>query len=195
MALRLKLGVGRRAIQTKARHGRAPALQPRPGGGRSGPKQRLVGRPSSRACAENQPGEQLHAHARIDMAITCKGAPSAESQGGMPDYFPIWNGPSTPSPRALAKLVRSAFSANDPRALSRTKASTHQTIEYPPPSPGTNHGVRASMQNIMRDDSMPEQLNTKLDPRRTLKSYLLAAVLRIRDIRVRGSVCEQHCVA
>jgi hypothetical protein len=51
------------------------------------------------------------------------------------------------------------------------------------------------MQNIMRDDSMPEQLNTKLDPRRTLKSYLLAAVLRIRDIRVRGSVCEQHCVA
>ena len=103
MALRLKLGVGRRAIQTKARHGRAPALQPRPGGGRSSPKQRLVGRPSSRACAENQPGEQLHAHARIDMAITCKGAPTAESQGGVPDYFPIWNGPSTPSPRALAK--------------------------------------------------------------------------------------------
>ena len=92
MALRLKLGVGRRAIQTKARHGRAPALQPRPGGGRSSPKQRLVGRPSSRACAENQPGEQLHAHARIDMAITCKGAPTAESQGGVPDYFPIWNG-------------------------------------------------------------------------------------------------------
>ena len=92
MALRLKLGVGRRAIQTKARHGRAPALQPRPGGGRSSPKQRLVGRPSSRACAANQPGEQLHAHARIDMAITCKGAPTAESQGGMIDYFPIWNG-------------------------------------------------------------------------------------------------------
>ena len=91
MALRLKLGVGRRAIQTKARHGRAPAIQPRPGGGRSSPKQRLVGRPGSRACAANQPGEQLHAHARIDMAITCKGAPTAESQGGMPDYFPIWN--------------------------------------------------------------------------------------------------------
>ena len=91
MTPRLKLGVGRRAIQTKARHGRAPALQPRPGGGRSSPKQRLVGRPSSRACAANQPGEQLHAHARIDMANTCKGAPTAESQGGMPDYFPIWN--------------------------------------------------------------------------------------------------------
>ena len=50
------------------------------------------------------------------------------------------------------------------------------------------------MQNIMRDDSMPEQLNTEPDPRRTLKSYLLAAVLRIRDIRVRGSVCEQNIV-
>ena len=116
MTLRLKLGVGRRAIQTKARHGRAPALQPRPGGGRSSPKQRLVGRPSSRACAANQPGEQLHAHARIDMAITCKGAPTAESQGGMPDYFPIWNGPSTPSSRTRKSSFASAFKPIDPRA-------------------------------------------------------------------------------
>ena len=183
MALRLKLGVGRRAIQTKARHGRAPALQPRPGGGRSSPKQRLVGRPSSRACAANQPREQLHAHARIDMAITCKGAPTAESQGGVPDYFPIWNGPSTPSPRALAKARSHRRSSQSILELpSRTKASTHQTIEYPPPSPGTNHGVRASMQNIMQNDSMPEQVNTAPDPHRTLSVLVCVWVRANRTV-------------
>ena len=142
MALRLKLGVGRRAIQTKARHGRAPALQPRPGGGRSSPKQRLVGRPSSRACAKNQPGEQLHAHARIDMAITCKGAPTAESQGGVPDYFPIWNGPSTPSPRALAKACshrRSVQTILEPSREPKPPHTKQSNTHHHPLAPTTGY--------------------------------------------------------
>ena len=135
-------------------------------------------------------GQPLHAHERIDMSTACAGGAVRCSRQSMPDY----------SQKGIvrARLTRKAFSQRtfdrrssqlDSRhSLAHQSLRTHQTIEYPPPSPGTNHGVRASMQNIMRDDSMPEQLNTELDPRWTLRPCLLAAVLCIRGICMRGHV-------